>query len=395
MSPRPAVGAPILALNSGSSSLKFGLYRVGPAGLELLVGGEVISIAAANSRFEAWDGDSQSLCSETLVIPDHQAAADRIVRLLSEAGGPLPLAVGHRIVHGGPRLRRHVAIDGPVLGSIEAAARFAPLHTPAALSVIRVAQSNFPLALQVACFDTSFHADLPDVASTLPIPRELRAEGIQRFGFHGLSCESIVQQIGAELPDRLIIAHLGSGSSITAVKGGRSIDTSMGLTPSGGVIMGARTGDIDPGVLIHLMRERGLDGAAVEQLVNRRSGLLGISGLSSDMRVLLAATPSNPDADLAVRMFCGSIRKQLAAMITVLDGADLIVFTGAIGENSAQVRAEICGGLSWIGISLDDARNRSAADPLSAPASRCPVRALASLENEQIARHCWAMLAAQ
>ena len=196
-----------------------------------------------------------------------------------------------------------------------------------------------------------------------------------------------MHQLADELPDRLIIAHLGNGASVTAVKGGKSIDTSMGLTPTGGVIMGTRSGDLDPGVLVYLMREKKFDAAMLEELVDHRSGLLGISGVGSDMRRLHEAASSNADARLAIEMFCYSVRKQVAAMIAALDGVDLLVFTGGIGENDAEVRAAICGGLSWIGVRLDPARNRSANNPIGDPASRCAVRVLASQEDEQIARH--------
>jgi acetate kinase len=241
----------------------------------------------------------------------------------------------------------------------------------------------------VACFDTTFHAELPEVARVLPISKELQLEGIQRYGFHGLSCESIVHQLGNGLPNRLIIAHLGNGASVTAVKGGKSIDTSMGLTPTGGVIMGTRSGDLDPGVLVYLMREKKFDATALEELVDHRSGLMGISGVGSDMRRLREAASSNVDARLAIQMFCYSVRKQVAAMIAALDGVDMVVFTGGIGENDGEARAAICGGLSWIGVSLDETRNRSANNPINDPASRCSVRVLPSEEDEQIARHTW------
>ena len=274
---------------------------------------------------------------------------------------------------------------------MKAATAFAPLHIPSALSVIRFAQEHFPQLPQVACFDTTFHADLPEVARVLPIARELQSEGIQRYGFHGLSCESIVHQLGNDLPSRLVIAHLGNGASVTAVIAGKSIDTSMGLTPSGGVIMGTRSGDLDPGVLIYLMREKKLDAAMLEDLIDHRSGLLGISGISSDMRRLHEAASTNADARLAIAMFCYSVRKQIAAMIAVLGGVDLIVFTGGIGENDVEARAAICGGLSWLGLSLDQDRNRSANNPINGSGSRCAVQVLPSQEDEQIAHHTWAL----
>jgi acetate kinase len=356
----------VLALNAGSSSLKFGLYRVGASRTQALLRGEDDSIGGEAGTREA---------------------VARVAARLAGLGLPPPEAIGHRIVHGGPKLRRHCLIDDPVVRQLEGAAAFAPLHTPAALEIIRYARKHFPGLAQAACFDTAFHAGLPDVARVLPIPKQLQAEGIQRYGFHGLSCESILRQLVGELPKRVVIAHLGNGASVTAVRSGKSIDTSMGLTPSGGVVMGTRSGDLDPGVLVYLMREKKFDAAALEELVDRRSGLLGVSGLASDMRRLREAGGSSADARLAIEMFCYSVRKQVAAMVAALDGLDLLVFTGGIGENDAEARAAICSGLSWIGVSLDPARNRSGSGAIQDGASRCAVRVLASREDEQIARH--------
>jgi acetate kinase len=381
----------VLALNSGSSSLKFGLYRVGSSRTQMLLSGEAEAIGEEESKFHAQDVHENVLLSETVSISSQREAVIRIARLLAESGMPAPAAVGHRIVHGGPKLREHCLIDDLVLRQLEAASAFAPLHIPAALSAIRFAQEHFPGLPQVACFDTTFHAGLADVARVLPIAKELQSEGIQRYGFHGLSCESIVRQLAKDLPNRLIIAHLGNGASVTAVKGGRSIDTSMGLTPTGGVIMGTRSGDLDPGVLVYLVREKKFDAAMLEELVDHHSGLLGISGIGSDMRRLHEVASSNADARLAIEMFCYSVRKQVAAMIAALHGVDLIVFTGGIGENDGEARAAICDGLSWIGVSLDEVRNRSAHNPISDAASRCSVLVLPSQEDEQIARHTWAL----
>jgi len=383
----------ILALNSGSSSLKFGLYRVGSARTDVLLSGTVESIGDKEGKFVAQDSRNNVLLSEAISIPNQQEAIIRIGRLLTESKMPAPAAVGHRIVHGGPRLQRHCLIDDEVLRQLEAARAFAPLHIPSALSVIRFAKEHFPAATQAACFDTAFHADLAEVARVLPIPKELRLEGIQRYGFHGLSCESIVRQLADDLPDRLIIAHLGNGASVTAVKAGKSIDTSMGLTPSGGVIMSTRSGDLDPGVLVYLVREKQFNPAMLEELIDRRSGLLGVSGVDGDMRRLHEAASSNPDARLAIQMFCYSVRKQVAAMIAALDGVDLVVFTGGIGENDEEVRVAICRGLSWIGVSLGEAGKVAANNPVNDPTSRSCVRVLPSQEDEQIARHTWAMLA--
>jgi acetate kinase len=373
----------VLALNSGSSSLKFGLYRVIASRTETLLSGVAESIGGATSKFDVRDSQGGTLIHDTASIPGQRDAIVRIGAVLDGSGMPAPAAIGHRIVHGGPKLRQHCMIDQRVMQQLDSATAFAPLHTPAALSVVRFAQEHFPDIPQVACFDTTFHAGMPNVARVLPIPKELRSEGIQRYGFHGLSCESILHQLKPTVPDRLIVAHLGNGASVTAVKNGKSIDTSMGLTPSGGVIMGTRSGDLDPGVLIYLMREKNFDAAMLEDLIDYRSGLLGISGVGGDMRRLHGAASTNPDARLAIEMFCYSARKQIAAMIAALDGVDMVVFTGGIGENDDEVRASICAGLAWAGISPGTAQ-KPAASPV-------PVRVLPSQEAEQIARHTWAL----
>ena len=341
----------VLALNSGSSSLKFGLYRVDATHADALLTGD----------------------HEAASLEQQREAMLGIIERLAASGLPRPDAIGHRIVHGGPALQGHAMIDEAVMSQLEAAAAFAPLHTPAALAVIRLARQHFATVPQVACLDTAFHADMPDLARTLPIDRALRAEGIRRYGFHGLSCESIVRQLSPGVPARLVIAHLGSGASITAVHNGRSIDTSMGLTPTGGVMMGTRSGDLDPGLLVYLMREKRLDAEGLDDLVNRRAGLLGVSGVSSDMRQLRAAAGTDDDkatdAALAIELFCRSACQQIAAMTAALGGIDALVFTGGIGENDAPTRDAITRGLAWMG--------------------RFDVRVLPSQEDAQIARHVW------
>ena len=324
------VSRAVLALNVGSSSLKFGFFLVGASGSRVLMSG-----------------------AEEAVGEPQQALA-RIAQRMEAQALPAPAAVGHRIVHGGPQCRQHTLIDAAVMQQLQAATAFAPLHVPPALALVRAAQARFPGIAQVACLDTAFHAGMPAVARTLPIPRELRALGIERYGFHGLSGESIVRQLGSDLPQRLVIAHLGHGASVTAVAHGVSVDTSMGLTPTGGVIMSTRCGDIDPGVLAYVVREHGYDAAGLEALIDQRSGMLGISGLSGDLRELIAAADStaasSADARLAITMFCTSVRKQIAAMATVLGGVDLLVFTGGIGENDPSTRASIFEGLEALGI---------------------------------------------
>ncbi len=438
----------ILALNCGSSSLKFGLYRLEPSltksfetqpsetqlhshssesqffnhkpsQITILLSGVVESIGEGAGKFYAKDARSREVSFENLIgqnlagnqsiaektfFPSHKEAILHIVRLLAESNLPAPNAIGHRVVHGGPALRRHCLINDAVLQELEAARPFAPLHNQASLSVIKIAQSLFQNLPQMACFDTTFHAEMPEIASTLPISKVLQSEGIKRYGFHGLSCESIVCNLNVELPNRLpkrlVIAHLGNGASVTAVKEGKSIDTSMGLTPTGGAMMGTRSGDLDPGILIYLMREKRFDATMLESLVDHQSGLLGISRISSDMRYLHEAEKTNPNASLAIRMFCYSVQKQIAAMISVLNGLDMLVFTGGIGENDCEVRAEICKGLAWFGVSLDETKNRSIGhssnlsddNSIHDYVSRCAVRVIASNEDEQIARHTLTLL---
>ena len=377
----------ILALNSGSSSLKFGLYRVAAQRIEALVTGEAESLGGLGGEFHARDAGGTPLAGSGEAVADQGAVLVRIAHLLADGAFPAPVAIGHRIVHGGPKLRRHCLIDPSVLRALEAAIPFAPLHIPPVLSVIRLAQAQFPGLPQAACFDTQFHADLPDVARVLPIAKALQSEGVQRYGFHGLSCESIVDQLARDLPRRLVIAHLGNGASVTAVKAGASVDTSMGLTPTGGVMMGTRSGDIDPGVLLYLMREKHLNAARLEELLDRRSGLLGVSNLSSDMRELQGAAPSTPDAQLAITMFAYRVQKEIAAMIGALGGVDALVFTGGMGENDAPLRAAICTGLDCMGVNLDPIRNAETASPIGSHSSPCQVQVLPSREDEQIARH--------
>lgn len=395
----------VLTLNSGSSSLKFGLYDIENSGvLTTLCAGELESIGDKLSKLHAKDGAQNVLVSKALAIANQQEAVLLIGKLLAQHNMPQPTAIGHRIVHGGVALLQHCLIDDAVMQQIHSASVFAPLHNKTALTLIQSAQKLFPSIPQFACFDTTFHRDMPAVAHTLPIAKTLQQAGIKRYGFHGLSCESIVQQLKDDMPKRLIIAHIGNGVSVTAVKAGKSIDTSMGLTPSGGAMMGTRSGDIDPGVMIYLMRELNFNAQKIEQLIDHQSGLLGVSGISADMRQLHLAAASNKDAALAIDMFCTSLSKQSSAMITALQGVDMLVFTGGIGENDAIVRAKICQALTWFGISLDATKNALIASAearnitdiadtyISHAQSRCTLRVIASQEDMQIARHVVALL---
>lgn len=323
----------VLALNVGSSSLKFGIYRVESGEPRSVAEGEI------EVRGEHWQlryrGDADGATHELTGNSD-DAALDTLRTLAAVT--PID-AVAHRIVHGGPWLREHCLIDEAVTKKIEAAASFAPLHVPAALDWVRHATKALLQARQVACFDTAFHRHLPDTARVLPLPHELLAKGVQRYGFHGLSCESILDQM-EDVPARLVIAHLGSGASLTAVRDGQSVDTSMGMTPTGGIIMGTRPGDLDPGVMLFLLREGHADTLALEDLLEHRSGLRGISGLSADVREL-ASAKGNPLAALALEQFTLSVARQVAGMAVVLGGIDLLVFTGGIGEHDVATRDRV------------------------------------------------------
>lgn len=371
----------VLTLNSGSSSLKFGLYRVDTSELQALMTGET-----DGTDLQAQDDKGAALPGTPMKAETPEATIQAVVSLLKNANLPTPEAIGHRIVHGGPRLRAHCLIDDQVERDLAASA-MSPLHAPAALNIIRLTKEAWPDIPQVACLDTAFHANMPDIARVLPIAKELQAEGVQRYGFHGLSCESIVHQFGTAIPRRLIIAHLGSGASVTAVEHGHSIDTSMALTPSGGIIMASRSGDLDPGLLIYLIREKGFDVGALEELIDHRSGLLGISGVSGDLRKLHQAEPSSSGARLAVEMFCMSVAKAIAGMIVALGGLDAIVFTGGIGEHDTAVRGTICNHLRCLGLHADHFANRSGFEQIDQAESACEIHVLPSQEDEQIARH--------
>jgi acetate kinase len=379
-----ADGLAVLTFNSGSSSLKFGLYHVAGGDPVALISGEIETIGDGHCRLRASDAAGAVLVDDTTVMRAPSDGIGRLGALFDSAKAPAPAAIGHRVVHGGPRLRRHCLIDDAVLQTLDGALAFAPLHMPPALAVIRYTRAHFTAVPQVACFDTAFHSNMPDVASTLPLPAELRARGIQRYGFHGLSCESIVRQLGHDIAERVVIAHLGNGASITAVEEGRSIDTSMGLTPSGGVIMGTRTGDIDPGILLYLLRTEKLDARELEDVIDHRSGMMGISGISSDMRRLNTVESSDPSARLALEMFRTSVAKQIAAMIVSLGGIDTLVFTGGVGENDAGARGGIVKRLSFCGIRFNGQDDRN---PICGASSGTAVLTLPSREDDEIARH--------
>jgi acetate kinase len=387
-------GTVLLAINSGSSSLKLGLFEGTQREVLPLARGSADGIGSDRGKVMLQSADGRVLYEEPQAIHDQGHALQLAAAQLTAHGLPSPAAVGHRVVHGGPALREHQRITAQVLKQLEAAVHFAPLHVPAAVALIRKAQEFFPGVPQFACFDTAFHRTLPEAAARFALPERFWDAGVRRYGFHGLSCESILHTLGAGVPGRLIVAHLGNGASITAIANGLSVDTTMGLTPTGGIIMGTRCGDLDPGVLLHILRANGSNVAELEDVLDRQSGLLGISRISRDMRQLHQAS-GNIQARLAVEMFARSAKKAIAGFAAVLGGLDLLVFTGGIGEHDPAVRAEICDGLECLGVHLDEQANRRNAKNIGGAESRVAVRTLASEEEIQIARHAYRLLSAQ
>lgn len=383
----------ILVINTGSSSLKFGLYVERQGDEQVLLDGLAENIGQSGGSLEVKDGEGKILRSQKLSFASRHEALSHATQWLNELSPGKPCAIGHRIVHGGPRLTTHQRITPALLAELQACVHFAPLHIPMALQLIAEAEDAFPNLPQFACFDTAFHRTMPQSAERFPLPKELFDDGILRYGFHGLSYESIVYQLGDNLPSRTVMAHLGGGASLAAVKDGRSIDTSMGLTPTGGIPMATRTGDLDPGVLLYLLRAKQMNVDSLEQLLNHNGGLAALSGGSSDMRKLQgAAEAGSEDAQLAIEVFCMAIRKTIAAYAAELGGLDMLIFAGGIGEHSAAIRGRVCDGLGFFGVAVDDARNRENAEQISDRASRVQVRIIASQEDRQIARHCRAMM---
>ena len=380
----------VLTLNGGSSSVKFARFDPGDPPRRTLAGAvERAGTDAATLR---------------VAVPGRPAvrhplpAADGLLDWLGAAGHLDGVtAVGHRIVHGGPTHFDPTPITAAVLADLRRAVPFDPAHLPGELELVAAVGRRLPGVVQVACFDTAFHRDLPAVARALPIPRRYAAAGVRRYGFHGLSYAYLLGELGrvagpAAAGGRVILAHLGSGASLAAVRGGKCIDTTMGLTPAGGLVMGTRTGDLDPGVLVHLLRTDGLSADALDRLVNRESGLLGMSETSADLHDLLAQQGTDPRAAEAVELFCYQARKWVGAMAAALGGLDTLVFAGGIGEHAAEVRGRICDGLGFLGVRLDPAANVAHAPVISAggPVS---VRVIPTDEEVQIARSVFAVLA--
>jgi acetate kinase len=365
---------PILALNSGSSSLKFGLYRNGAEDEELLLKGSAEGIGRESGSIDIRSADGKHLHKQDHLLESQHDALTKVAETLRGKMQVAPVGVGHRVVHGGPHIREHQRITPELIRNLEAAVHFAPLHIPQALALIQQAQQIFPDIPHFACLDNAFHRNMPDVATHLPLPAKYFDQGVQRYGFHGLSCESIVHRLGRDLPRRTVIAHLGNGSSVTAVLDGHSIDTSMGLTPTGGLPMSTRSGDLDPGVLLYLMRTESMSADTLETLLNQHSGLSGFTDGKGDVQRLLQSLEcGDAQAALALNAFTTAVRKYIGAYTALMEGIDLVVFTGGIGQHSAVVRQHICNGLQFLGINPRDEDGR--------------IKVMQTEEERQIARH--------
>ena len=365
----------ILVLNSGSSSLKFGVYYRGANDEEPLLTGSAAGIGRDNGTLHIRSSSGERLLQRDGILESQVDALAAVAAAIREHMHASPWAVGHRVVHGGPKLRRHQLITPQVMDDLRSATHFAPLHIPQALSLIASAHSIFPEAKHFTCFDDAFHQTIPEVASHLPLPQRYYDAGIRRYGFHGLSYESLVHHFGDQLPERAIFAHLGNGSSLCALRDGVSIDTTMGLTPTGGIPMGTRCGDLDPGVFLYLLRTEKPDADGLEDMLNHQSGLFALSSGESDVKTLEERVRSNdPRAALALNVFAVSVRKGIGAYIALLGGVDLLVFTGGIGEHSAHIRSLASDDLKVLGLGADK------------------IQIVPTQEERQIARHCRTMM---
>jgi acetate kinase len=382
----------ILTINSGSSSIKFAEYDMA-ANEHLLLSGSIERIGLPASRFQARDASGAVLVDEQRDLPDAPTAIDALLDWLEDGDRTVqPNAVGHRIVHGGQRHTRPERITPELLAALRALVPLAPEHLPGELEAIAAITRAYPSVPQVACFDTAFHRSRPLVGQIYALPRRFEEDGVLRYGFHGLSYEYIMQELAREAgaegaAGRVIAAHLGNGSSMAAVRHGRSIDATMGFTPLGGMVMGTRPGDLDPGMLLYLLETQRLSAAELRTILSAQSGLLGVSGISSDMRDLLAREHDDPRAALAIELYCYTAQKHLGALTAVLSGVETLVFTAGIGEHAAPVRARICSGLEFLGIRLDPARNARHAPIISDVGSAVTVRVIPTNEELMIARH--------
>lgn len=391
----------VLTINGGSSSIKFAVYALGEAGGEPQRGlaGQLDRIGQPGTRLTVCDPATGQPSSQPVEAADQAAAIQFLLDWLEpQLALATVQAVGHRVVHGGPAHVEPAVITPALVADLRQLTAYDPDHLPGEIALIEAFQARHPQLLQVACFDTAFHRHMPLVAQQLPLPRRYAAQGLRRYGFHGLSYTYLLEELGrraglAATRGRVILAHLGSGASLAAVRDGQSQDTSMGFTPAAGLMMGTRTGDLDPGVTSYLLQTDGLTPKQLNYLLNHESGLLGVSETSSDMRDLLAAQATDDRAAEAVTLFCYQARKWVGSFAAVLGGLDTLVFSGGIGEHAAEVRARICQGLEFLGIELDEAHNATHAGVISSAASRVVVHVIPTDEERVIAQTVGRVLA--
>jgi acetate kinase len=387
----------ILTVNSGSSSIKFSLYEMGPRELRRL-SGQAERIGESEGLLKVKDGNGKTLAEPSLAFPDHRQALKAVLEWLKEnPSGQSLEAVGHRLVHGGRRYGASQWVTKDLMIELRQLIPLAPAHLPHEIEAIEAIRGYYPEVKQAVSFDTAFHRKMPEVAQVYALPRNLWHEGILRYGFHGLSCEYVLGELapkaGSDADDRrIIIAHLGHGCSMTAVRHGQSVDNTMGLTPIGGLVMSRRPGDLDPGVILYLLQQKGMSASEVSDLVNRKGGLIGISPRGDDMRDLLEREKEDPLAALAIAVFCHQAKKFLGALVAILGGLDTLVFTGGIGENAPAIRWRICDGLAFMGVRLDVTRNQASASVISRENSAVLVRVIRTNEELVIARHTYQLL---
>ncbi len=387
----------ITVLNAGSSSVKFSVFIAPDDGLGLALRGQVESIGTA-PRFTAQNPDGTTRAARSWddgAALGHAGAVGHIIQFIRDTfPGQTLLAVGHRVVHGGAGFSAPVRVDAEVLGRLERLVPLAPLHQPHNLAAIRLLLEDDPRLSQVACFDTAFHRGQPELAQMFALPMALHDEGVRRYGFHGLSYEYIASRLAAldarAAAGRTIVLHLGNGASMCALRGSRSIATTMGFSTVDGLPMGTRSGSVDPGAILYLMDARGLDVRAIEDLIYHQSGLLGVSGISGDMRTLLASDEAR--ARLAVDLYLYRIGRELGSLAAALGGLDALVFTGGIGENSAQVRARVCQDAAWLGVELDAVTNGAGGPRITTPSSSVTGWTIPANEELMIARHTLRLL---
>ncbi|MDR3638572.1 MAG: acetate/propionate family kinase [Isosphaeraceae bacterium] len=388
----------IMTVNGGSSSLKFAVFaRDGSPGR--LFSGRVERLGHDDARWIVNGPDGQRREDQPVAAPDQGAAARLVIESVQRSLGPAAIAaVGHRVVHGGTRFVGPEVVSAELLDDLRRLTPFDPDHLPGEVALIEAFERAFTGIPQVACFDTAFHSDLPRLAQIVPIPRRFEVAGIRRYGFHGLSYAYLMEELArvagpAAAKGRVILAHLGSGASLAAVHGGRCVDTTMGLTPASGLVMGTRSGDVDPGLPYVLATVAGVATERFHEMVNHESGLLGVSETSGDLRDLLARRADDPRAAEAVDLFCYQAKKGIGAFAAALGGLDTLVFAGGIGENSPEARSGICAGLEFLGIRLDHERNETGAPTISPDSSAATVRVIRTDEEAMIARETIRLLA--